>query len=239
MPISRLFHNAADAEGAAAKLRRAGYEHVQLVGGAGVAPGADELRRHGVAQRHVDHLAERIAAGAALVIVDAPFGTGAEATDILETSGPVDTEGVGDVGYTEARPAGGDNPAPLSQALGWPVLSHDPAPLSRMLGLRVLSSSQSPGDRSHGFATLSHDPTPLSSALHVRTLTRNAAPLSSALGLGVLSRVAAPLSRALGLSVLSSNPAPLSRRLGWRELARDPAPLSRALGLKVLSGDRH
>lgn len=234
MPISRLFHAAADAQDAVNRLERAGYERVQLIGGTGAAPGADALRAHGISRTQAEHLAERIAAGGALVIVDAPFGTGADAAAILERAGLSEAEGQMAASAPEFHHVGHDNAAPLSSALGIPVLSHDPAPLSRKLGMPTLSRSQRIGDTSHGFATLSHNPTPLSSAVHMPTLSSKAAPLSSAFGLGVLSRAAAPLSRALGLRVLSSNPAPLSQKLGWRQLSHDPAPLSRILGLKVL-----
>ncbi len=239
MQISRLFHASADAQKAFDELKHAGFENAQLIGGTGAAAGTDELHRHGITQESAAHLAERLSAGAALVIVDPPFGYAQEATKLLEAAGPAEDAGQSMAGYAGLHGVSPDNAAPFSNAFGWPTLSHDPAPLSRLLGMPTLSRSQSPGATSHGFATLTHNPAPLSSALGLPTLTGKAAPLSSALGLSTLSSNAAPLSRAAGMSVLSSNPAPLSRKLGWRELLRDPAPLSRMLGLKVLTTDRH
>ena len=240
MPISRLFQAAAEAQDAATKLKQAGYERVHLISGTGAASSHDQLRKHGISHDHAKHLEERIGAGHALVIVDPPFGTGAEAAEILDAAGPADTHAEDTSGAfaSNYHHVGHDNAAPLSHALGLPVLSHEAAPLSRLLGLSTLSRRQSPGPRSHGLPTLAHNAAPLSSALHFGTLTRNAAPLSSALHVGTLSRAAAPLSRALGLPVLASKAAPLSKAIGWREILHDPAPLSRMLGLKVLSGDK-
>ena len=240
MPISRLFHAAADAQDAATKLRQAGYERVHVISGTGEASSHDQMRQHGIPHEHAKHFEDRIGAGHALVIVDPPFGTGAEAVEILDAAGPADTQAEETSGAFPStyHHVGHDNAAPLSHAFGLPVLSHEAAPFSRLLGLSTLSRKQSPGAKSHGLPTLTHNAAPLSSALHIGTLTRNAAPLSSTLHVGTLSHAAAPLSRALGLPVLASKAAPLSKAVGWREILHDPAPLSRMLGLKVLSGDK-
>ena len=237
MPISRLFQTAASAEEAAQKLRQSGFEHVELLSGSG--GDATALQRRGITHDQATRLAERLAAGAALVIVDAPFGTGVAATEILDEAGPSDA--VADAGEDTLayhhRPTH-DNAAPLSSALGLPVLSGSAAPLSRLLGLATLTRRQSPGPKSLGLPTLSDNPAPLSSALHVGTLAGKAAPLSSSIKLPLLSRKAAPLSSAIKMNVLASNPAPLSTAAGWKTLSKEAAPLSRLLGLPVLSGDK-
>ncbi len=221
MPISRHYPSAQDAERAAEELRRAGYEHVA------VAPHED--------------------GGGTRLTVDAAFGTGALAVEIMDRFHP-DQAGHAEISHwtgahLHARHedhageygTADDNAAPLSALMGWKVLLHDPAPLSRALGWRTLSARQSPGDMSHGLPTLSHKAAPLSGMLGLATLSRAAAPLSSMLGLATLSASAAPLSKAAGMRTLSDDAAPLSRAVGMKTLSDDPAPLSSALGLPVLT----
>ena len=221
MPISRHYPSAEDAERAAAELRRAGYDHVTAAPDTG--------------------------AGGTRLTVDAAFGTGALAVEIMDRFHP-DQAGHAEISHWTGAHlhahhdahageygTGDDNAAPLSAALGWKVLSHDPAPLSSALGWRTLSARQSPGDMSHGFPTLSHKAAPLSAMFGLPTLARAAAPLSSMLGLPTLSGKAAPLSGAAGVKTLSDDAAPLSRAVGMKTLSDNPAPLSSALGLPVLT----
>ncbi len=248
--ISRIYQAREDADAAAAELKKAGYDgrDINVVASA-EAPDEDILARiqaGGVTATHAKVYAERIKQGETLVSVLAAFGYALMATEILEKHGPADT-GLPEQDY-EKTPA--DPAAPLSSACGWRVLSHDPAPLSSALGLPLLLKSQR---RRKPDSELIDNPAPLSKAINMPLLTDRPAVLSSRLGWRVLLGDPAPLSRRLGLRVLSKeqqppparagvrllsdNPAPLSSRVGWKLLLNDPAPLSRLLGWRVLSDD--
>jgi hypothetical protein len=164
-----------------------------------------------------------------VVIVDAPFGWAQTAEDTLDRFGPLPvTVAVASTARRSAtakkspeRDHASDRAAPLSAALGLPVLKPfqssvrlmpDAAPLSNKLGMPVLSPDRPLRD-------------PLPSAWS----------LSGALGLPMLSSDPAPLSSAIGRDVLVDEPAPLSRKLGWRVLLDEPAPLSSRLHWKTLT----
>ena len=245
MPISRLYTTAEDATAAARGLREAGLQEawIQVIRG---AASPDSLIAAGVSPARAPHHAERLSQGAALVVVDAPLGTGATATRVLERAGPGDADGPPE---TFVRRPPRDPAAPLSSALQIPVLLPDPAPFSAWLGWRLLSEDPAPLSARLGHKTRSDDPAPLSSRLGWRLLSPHPAPLSARLGWRTRLPKAAPLSDWLGKPTLSDQAAPLSRWLGLRVLSpraraaprrlpRDPAPFSSLLGLPVLLKNR-
>jgi hypothetical protein len=221
MALTRLFTDAARAKSAESNLLSTGYERksVRLITSADAHSAAD-LTRHGVASGNARHYAERIAAGATLLIVEAPFGTAGHATAILNAAGGTEDE----ADHTRHETMEWDDATPLSSAFGWKVLSHDPAPLSHALGMGTLSNEQ------RGKAKLSHNPAPLSSMLGLKLLSGNAAPFSRMLGLPVLSSKPAPLSAAVGAKTLTASSGPLT----VSGLSHDPAPLSNLLGIPTL-----
>ncbi len=221
MALTRLFTSAARAKAAEDNLLSTGYERksVRLITSADGHSAAD-LTRHGVASGNAKHYAERIAAGATLLIVEAPFGTAGHATAILNAAGGTEEEPA----HTQHETMEWDDATPLSSAFGWKVLSHDPAPLSHALGMGALSKNQ------NAKAKLSHNPAPLSSLLGLTLLSGDAAPLSRLLGLPVLSSKAAPLSSAVGAKTLTASSGPLT----VSGLSHDPAPLSSLLGIPTL-----
>jgi hypothetical protein len=233
MPISRVFRTEADADAAVHDLEEAGFWTTGITvlrSGAGTISAA-ELQTHGLTEERAAHYAQRVAAGGAVVIVDPPFGWAVRANQILarprggdSEDAPADVHDVDTAHWNEA--------APLSDALGLPILSHDPAPLSRLLGMSTLSANQ------RGGAGLSHNPAPLSHALGLKVLSTSAAPLSSLLGLPTLSRKAAPLSSAIGFRTLSGNATPLSSAMGLGVLSKNPAPLSSAVGAPTLTKEQ-
>lgn len=162
-----------------------------------------------------------------LVAVAAPFGRGVLATSILESGEPLDDRLPEPSERTDRAVAAASwsAAAPLSWALGLPVLSKEAAPLSAKFGWPIKSKREY-------FLTreLKRGAAPLSSALGLPTLTKRRHFLTSS-----LSREAAPLSRKLGLRLLSNEPAPLSAKFGWSLLKNNPTPLSSALGLPVLT----
>jgi hypothetical protein len=231
MPISRVFTTEADADAAVRDLEEAGFwsTGIQVLRpGAGPVTAA-ELQSHGMTEGLAEHYAERVGAGAAVVIVDAPFGGAVRANQILARPRTGDAEAVE---VTDVGAVSWDQAAPLSDALGLPVLSHEAAPLSRLLGLSTLSAKQ------QGGASLSQDAAPLSHGIGMKLLSGNAAPLSSLLGIPTLSRNAAPLSSAIGFKTLSGNATPLSSALGLKVLWKNAAPLSSAVGAPTLTKEQ-
>lgn len=226
--IVRMYDTEERARDAVTKLKEGGFRDDLILE---LSPGsAQSVASAIVAGRRMGHLAgfyaERVERGRSLVAIEAPFGKGQLATEIMDRCGPVDQDlrQPDDPVQTKWRQA-----APLSAALGWPVLSRNkPSPLSYALGIPTIS-------RKAFYLTskLANPNFSLSSMLGLPLLSRNPAPLSSMLGLPLLSRWAK--SSSFGMKLLSNDPAPLSSALGMRTLSRNPTPLSSALGWPVLS----
>lgn len=246
--ISRIYASRQNADAAVAGLLKAGFADsaIDLVA-LSDEPGADvaaQIAAGGVADTHVDALAEAVRRGETLVSIRAQFGTGALATRTLQRHRPTQIE-LPDKGYAQQP---GDPAAPLSAALGWPLLSRDPAPLSSAFGLSVLTKSR-PMER--GGSPRPDNPAPFSRMIGQPVLTNTPAPLSSATGARVLWDDPAPLSERLHVPVLTGQsksavragmgqpdrPAPFSGLFGLKLLLNDPAPLSRLFGLRVLSDE--
>jgi hypothetical protein len=237
--IARMYATKKAATQAATALKEFGLEDVHLVtapakaAAAASAPAEGEaapppaketpeareailaaLRKAGIEKDHAAIYAERIAGGAAMTIVHAPFGFASRAQKILHRSEPIDS-GVAEPEYPMELY---DEAAPLSWVLGMPVLSSDPMPASRVMGLSALSPTAAP----------------LSDMFGMPTLSSNPAPLSSLFGMKLLSDKAAPLSDAIGMKTLSDNPAPLSKAIGMPTLSDKAAPLSDAIGMSTV-----
>jgi hypothetical protein len=198
--IARMYQTKERARDAVTKLKEAGFSDdaiLELTPGSAQSVASAILAGQMMGHR-AGFYAERVKNGRSLVALDAPFGQGQAATEILDGCGPVDQdlkvpEDSGEVRW-------GGSAAPLSEALGWSVLWRNrPAPLSDALGMPTKSRSQ------YYLTTelASRDPAPLSSALGMPTLSRDPTPLSSALGMPTLSRNPTPLSSATGTDVLT------------------------------------
>ena len=172
--IVRLYGSEEQARDAATKLKEAGFQDDAILT---VTPGSDQSLPDAIrAGQKMGHqaafYAERVQSGRSLVAVDAPFTRGQAATDILNGCGPADRELKAP---DDPVHAASSKAAPLSDALGMPVLSRKrPAPLSAALGLPTLARDQYytvselanpnfPDSKSFGFPLLSRNPTPLSS----------------------------------------------------------------------------
>lgn len=241
--IARMYATKKAATQAATALKEFGFEDVHLVtppakAAAASAPPAEgeaapapapakdtpearegimaALRKAGIETEHAAIYAERIAGGAAMAIVRAPFGFASKAQKILHRSEPIDS-GVTEPEYP-MEPY--DDAAPLSWILGLPVLSKDPAPASRIMGLSASSPKAAPLSDLFGLPVLSRNPAPLSSLFGMKLLTDKAAPLSDAIGMKTLSDDPAPLSKAIGMPTLSDKPAPLSDAIGMPTLMK-------------------
>jgi hypothetical protein len=228
--IVRMYQTKDRARDAVTKLKDAGFRDDSILE---LTPGsAQSVASAILAGQMMGHragfYAERVRNGRSLVAIDAPFGKGQLATEIMDGCGPVDQDLK--VPEDTVRTKWG-KAAPLSEALGLRVLLRDqPSPLSDALRIRTKA-------RREYYLTselASRNPAPLSSMLGLRVLSRDPTPLSSMLNLPVLSRWAKK-SSSFGVKLLSRDPAPLSSALGIRTLSRDPTPLSSAVDMDVLA----
>jgi len=180
-PQVRMYATAEQAQAAVASV--AGYglapDCITLVTPATAATAAglaDAIARAKVLKADAKIYAQGVLAGKALVVVDAPFGTGSIYADVLDAAGPVDS-GVPEP-YWES---GWDDAAPFSSALSLPVISK-PSPYLFMglpallrsgrttcaaLGLPELASSDM---AVFGSPKLSRNPAPFSGLLHLPLL---------------------------------------------------------------------
>lgn len=213
MPILRLFNTTGDAMEAVNELKDFKYGRVgiQLIAETEDQFSFESMKEMGVPDTEAQRFSERVGNGGALVVADPPFGSGARVVEILERSRSSDS-GLSramevrapDTAYGDGGP-GQDDAAPLSRALGLPLLSNNPEPLSAFFKLPTLLRRQNP------------KPAPLGLPL----LSNKAAPFSSAVGMPVLSRDAAPFSSLIGMKVLTDDPAPLSSLLKMPVLSKD------------------
>lgn len=223
----RIYANEAGANAAVERLVKAGlFDNTVFL--ASQAAGKESETVHaavksGILPRNQAMLCiKSLKEGHSLVATDAPFGRGQMALNAMDREGTVQS----DVLDRYAT----DDPAPLSEALGLPVLSNvEPA-------AELLSSKWS-----------------LSSVFGIRMLSKSATPLSSLFRLPILSKEKRDWRRSFGLPLLSRNPAPLSSLFGmptltksskeWKTswglplLINDPAPLSKLFGLKTIIKD--
>ena len=140
-----------------------------------------------------------LASGRYVVLVQAAFGFGQAAVQILQAGGPVDTHLLPSPSLPAPQV---DKAAPFSSSLQWTVLKQDsPAPFSALLGIEPLAKDPL-SDRSFGFPLLSRRSTPLSSLLGLKTLSSQESLGDTSFGLPLLSDEATPLSSGIGLPVL-------------------------------------
>jgi hypothetical protein len=125
--------------------------------------------------------AQGIQSGLTLVSVQAPFGSGVAATEILDRFDPVDF-GMKDV---IDRGMIWDEDAPVSSALHLPAISRGATPFSDFWGLGVKTHVRT-----------------LCAVLGIPELTDSRWSLSASMGMPELSAAAAPLSSRLGLPLL-------------------------------------
>lgn len=132
-------------------------------------------------------LAEGVARGGALVIVQAPFGSAVSALETLQRFDPIDS-GVPD---PEDRPPTWDEATPVSNVLGLRVLLDDSATFARFWNLPALSKQ----------------PVTWGTALNLPEISRSSGPFTGTFGMALLSSKATILSSMLGLPVLSKRRA--------------------------------
>ena len=153
--------------------------------------------------------------GYSVVAVEAPFGLGQPAVNILESFGPVDS--ITNQPQEPPKASAWDSDTPLSTALGLSLIKSDkPAPLSDYWGIPTLSHRQS-----------------FLSWLLGQPLSPNFK-FSSVLGLGLLTRSGTPLSSLFGLRTTTATPGPLTAGFGMPLQTASSTPLSSMLHLPLL-----
>jgi hypothetical protein len=191
--ITRMYGSLEDAENAVAALAEDGFTEVHLVAGtkpskkAAAAPArtvddiAADVMKGFVLREHARVYAEGVARGGSLVTAHAPFGSARKVMAIMDEFSPIESG----IREEEDHAPLWDEAAPVSSALGMPVLASDTCTFSSVLGVPVLASS--------GFS--------LSGLLGIPLLSRNG-PKTTSFGLPLLSNNPAPLSSMLGLPTL-------------------------------------
>jgi len=153
--------------------------------------------------------------GYSVVAVEAPFGFGQPAVDILESFGPVDS--IKNQPQEPRKASAWDSDTPLSTALGLSLIKSDkPAPLSDYWGIPTLSGRRS-----------------MLSWLFGQPLSPNFK-FSSMLGLGLLTRSGTPLSSLFGVSTTTATPGPVTAGFGMPLQTSSSTPLSTMLKLPLL-----
>ncbi len=204
MIYARMYATEQQALDAVEKLREEGFPtdtiFTLVPGGEGDKALADKVRT-GIKAGFIPESEGRIYArcmelGRSLVFIRVAFGYGLIATEILDSCDPVDTHHL-------PEPGAAFSSAPLSAAMGWPVIKGDQAaPLSSLFGFPALKSSSA---FSFGAGSLLSDKaTPLSSMFGLKTLISQDQSTDSSFGMPLLSRNPAPFSSLLGLPLLSN-----------------------------------
>lgn len=229
-PIVRQYATSGQAQRAVEALRRWGFEseRITVVSTASLrppVPGAgDSAERDAVVQRAIEagavpradarRHAEAVQGGRTLVSVEAPFGTGGIAEELLDQCEPV----AADFEATPVPLLPSDLAAPLSEMLGMPAITRRGRTASEALGIPTLTQ------RDH--FTFGNP-----------RVGDNAAPFSRLFGLPVTTRRGRTLGEALNLPEITRSGVFV---FGSPSLAPDsPAPFSSMLGLPVLVRDHH
>ncbi len=214
--VSRLYGTSTHARRAAEELNRRRYVDVHVFtapdhhpagdGAEGAAPvqGAsqaqllDAMMKAYIYKPVAQVYAARVAQGASLVTVHAPFGMAQRAIDILEDHDPIDD---GIPAPAPGRSYAYDERTPFSSSLCLPVLAETKLPMEAVIGLSsvtggrwlfssalmpMLSRSAAPFSRMFGLATASRNATPFSSSFKIPLLSKRF--FSSRFGLPLLSR---------------------------------------------------
>lgn len=212
-PIVRIFDGETAAQTAATKLAEAGYGDQQVVNGASAAGSEASIVDAAVESGAIDagqreQCIGALRQGRSLVMVRAPFGAAEDALAILHANGAMAAPDV------PAR-----DPAPLSDVLGIPTLSHIKPSV-----VLIENSWSFSKDYLFGMPLLSKKAAPLSSMFGMKTVSAGKSKTS-------LSNKATPLSSMFGMRVLSKNKG----SSGSRSMSRNPAPLSSLFGMPTLT----
>lgn len=242
-PIVRMYGTQKKARDAVAKLRQGGFsdDSILLITSSKSEEVTSDSLQGAVEAGfllpdQVSRYAEGMQQGRSLVAVQAPFGSGQLATNILESCGPVDRP---------EPPAEPDVPwiddaMPFSAALRFRAIWPNQAdPFSRLLGTPTLSRGRTFEDK---YPELASPEWTFSSKIGFELLSRQPSPASVLFNLKTLSdQTGGPSwTRSFGLPLLSDEPTPLSKKFNLHLQTgplppQHPAPFSEHMGLPTLS----
>ncbi len=194
-PIVRLYATVEQGKTAIAALKRWGFEDelIRFVTASSTPPAnapasaasddpvLSSIMAGYVLKAHAKVYAQEVHRGRSLVAIQAPFGTGGIAEELLDACGPVNS-GVATNG--DALPLWDDH-APFSSALNMPTLVTATAPFSRFWVLPVVTRRGGTVGASIGLPEVSNSDSYL---FGTPGLSRSSSPLSSMLGLPTLMR---------------------------------------------------
>lgn len=223
----RIYATEEGAKAAAARLAKAGLHDNKVFLASQATGKASEVVESAVKAGELPKsqtkiCIESLKKGHSLVSTEAPFGSGQKALSAMESEGTVESDVLSR--YTR------DDPAPLSEALGIPVLSnYEPSTgllssnwsLSSKFGLGLLSNKATPLSSMFGLPVLSKPKRDWRRSFGLPLLSNNPAPFSSLFGMPTLSKEPKDWNSSFGLPLLSDNPAPLSRLFGLKTIIKD------------------
>ncbi len=181
-PIVRMYASAQQASDAVQKLRGWGFTDSEITlvtptPGKSVDAVASIIMAGYVLKPQALVYASGVVAGHSVVIVRAPFGTGGNATEILDEFAPIDPG----LPLAEDPALLWNEATPFSSALWIPVRSNNPTPFSNFFSLPVLTHSKRSGSLS-----ISSSSKPTTAGLGLPLLSSKATPFSSLFGLPTL-----------------------------------------------------
>ena len=197
--ITRMYDSHERAERAADELKTNRFVQFDEVfvfarhGGHGAGPTGAQASLDGIVARlmaahvlkaHAQGYAAGIVRGGSLVVVHAPFGCGAEAINILQSHGPIDS------GVADAKDdiVAWDDAAPCSSALHMRVLLDDSATFSRFWNVPPLVKSAATTSSALGLPEAAPSKGPFAGTFGMSMISNKATIFSSMLGLPVLSK---------------------------------------------------
>jgi hypothetical protein len=193
--INRMYASAQQANAAADALRNyrfRRYDEIHVVtrfaGADDANPRSEDdivatLMKAYVLKYHARVFARKIAQGSAMVTVHAPFGTAADATNVLDGFDPIDS------GVVESRDTltPWDDAAPCSSAFMLPTLLPDSATFSKYWNVPPLTKRAATTFSALGLPETTNSSGPYSATLPMPLLSGKGTFLSSMLGLPVLT----------------------------------------------------
>jgi len=223
-PYLRIYASETGATEADAALAAAGFKHRSVLlpsrhAGQEEAAVNAAIEEGNLPERYILICNRSLKAGRSIVAIQAPYGRGLKALDIMDRGDTVDTDRLDRYVF--------DSPSPLSDILRLPALS------TFVPTANLLRSDWS----LFGSGLLRRSPSPLSSMFGLPTLSGWKRDWNSSFGFPMLSRNPAPLSAMFGMRTVSKTKAGWEYSFGFPMLSRNPTPLSSLLGMKALSGD--
>ncbi len=232
--IVRLYQNDTDAQKAIDKLKGEGFAANKMTlltpgqGGAADQRIDAEIQAGRMPAFYRDYAVEGLQQGRCVLVVDAPFGNGQTAEDIMDDAGPVDTERMPEWPVASARTT--------SAVFGITELSDRKlitmADTTSMQRIKYIFGSF------FGMGLTSNKAAPLSDAANIPTVTPRPKEWTKSLGYDMLMNNPTPLSTAVNYKTVTERPKDWTTSFGMNLLASDRTPLSSFLNMPVLTQEQ-